>query len=124
MTGEMVDSGAREDFASGAVRDSGTNKVRPDLISPLAELRLGEWCGAGAVKYTPWNWAKGIPASRCFESLKRHVAKYAAGMDDEDHVAAIMWNAMAIIHNEEAVKLGLLPEEMDDMPPEWARRSE
>ena len=44
----MHDSGKRERFASGAVRDTAQDKPRPDLISPFALERLGEWLRIGA----------------------------------------------------------------------------
>ena len=64
----IKDSGNRERFATGAVRDTANDKPRPDLISPFFLMRLGEHLRKGANKYTEWNWAKGIPSSRCFES--------------------------------------------------------
>ena len=38
---ELHDSGERREFASGAVRDRGGRKPRPDLISPHAQMREG-----------------------------------------------------------------------------------
>jgi hypothetical protein len=42
--------------------------------------------------------------------------KYQQGKRDEDHLAAIMFNAMALIHYEEMIERGLLPAELNDMP--------
>jgi len=112
----MADSGKREEFKSGAVRDTAEGKPRPDLISPFFEERLGAWLELGAAKYSDHNWTKGIPISRCYASLRRHLMQWAQGRDDEDHMAAVACNVMFIIHNEEAVKKGLLPDSMDDMP--------
>lgn len=112
----MHDSGARQSFSTGAVRDTAEDKPRPDLFSPFAEERVGEWLRLGALKYSENNWAKGIPNSRCFASLRRHVMRYHQGDRTEDHLAAVLFNAMAIIHNEEMIRLGLLPAELDDMP--------
>lgn len=39
----MHDSGKREEFCTGAVRDASKGKPRPDLISPFFEERLGHW---------------------------------------------------------------------------------
>jgi len=111
----MHDSGKRQEFTTGAMRDTADDKPRPDLISPFAEERLGEWMRKGAVKYHEFNWAKGLPMSRCLSSLCRHIMKFKQGMKDEDHLSAILFNAMAIIHYEEMIKRGWLPKELDDI---------
>ena len=112
----MHDSGNRENFSTGAVRDTADDKPRPDLISPFALMRLGEWLRLGAEKYDERNWEQGIPIQRCIASLYRHLLAYQAGENDEDHMAAIMCNAMFVIHNEEMIADGVLPAELDDMP--------
>jgi hypothetical protein len=42
--------------------------------------------------------------------------RYQQGKRDEDHLAAIMFNAMALIHYEEMIERGRLPAELNDMP--------
>ena len=106
----------KQKFESGAVRDVAESKPRPDLISPFAEERLGEWLRLGAEKYDTRNWEQGIPNSRHFESLERHVMYFNQGRKDEDHLSAILFNAMAIIHNQEMIKRGVLSASLDDMP--------
>ena len=106
----MTDSGKRQSFGKGmAIRDTADDKPRPDLISPFAEERQGHWLRMGAAKYAERNWEKGMPFSRCVASLKRHLMKYQQGKRDEDHLAAIMFNAMALIHYEEMIERGVLP---------------
>ncbi len=78
----MQDSGKRETFSTGAVRDTAEGKPRPDLFSPFAMERIGLWLMRGAEKYSEHNWAKGIPASRCMASLHRHLMKYMQGATD------------------------------------------
>jgi len=112
----MHDSGDRDKFNSGAVRDNGEKKPRPDLISPFSKFRLGEWLRKGAEKYSARNWEKGIPISREIEAIERHLAQYQMGMTNEDHMAAIMCNAMFILHYEEMIKMGVLPASLDDRP--------
>ncbi|MCX7429346.1 MAG: DUF5664 domain-containing protein [Planctomycetia bacterium] len=112
----MEDSGERQQFASGAVRDTAAGKPRPDLISPHAHMREGTWLGIGAVKYAERNWEAGIPISRCVASLFRHLVAYMLGQDNEDHMAAIRTNAGFIIHNEEEVKAGRMDPTIMDMP--------
>ena len=116
MIREMQDSGERQSFDTGAVRDSATLKPRIDLISPFALQRVGEWLRLGAQRYTERNWEKGIPVSRCIASLYRHLVAYHAGDHREDHMAAIMCNASFIMHYEEMVQRGGLDRGLLDMP--------
>ena len=118
----MRNSGAEESFTTGAVRDTSDDKMRPDLFSPFAEERVGNWLMLGARRYAERNWEKGMPFSRCWASLCRHKTKWQQGQRDEDHLAAIIFNAMAIIHFEEMVRRGVLPEQLDDMPAYQAAR--
>ena len=97
---DMHDSGQRQAFDSGAVRDVQTGKGRYDLLPTAALMRDAAWIELGAQKYSDRNWEKGIPISRCVDSLFRHLVKYIAGYQDEDHLAAIRWNAGAIMFYE------------------------
>lgn len=112
----MEDSGKRQEFSTGAVRDSADNKSRPDLISPYAQMRKGEWLRLGAVKYAERNWEKGMNFSRCIASLERHLQQFKMGLINEDHLAAIAVNAEFLMHYEAMIERGLLPAELDDMP--------
>lgn len=104
----MKDSGERENFESGAVRDRRDGKGRFDLISPFALKRLALVYEKGAKKYADRNWEKGIPASRCLDSALRHLNQYLAGHKDEDHLAQCAFNIFAVMHFEE-----VLPEMID-----------
>ena len=112
----MHDSGKRQKFASGAVRDTAEGKPRPDLISPFAQERLGKWLELGARKYAERNWEAGMPLSRMLASLCRHLNKYQQGDQSEDHLAAIMCNAMFLAHGETMISAGVWPSEFDDLP--------
>jgi len=112
----MRDSGKREEFTTGAVRDTADKKPRPDLISPFFAERLGEWLRLGAEKYTPRNWEKGIQFSRTLASLERHVMAWKQGDRSEDHLAAVACNTMFLIHYEEMIRRDVLPANLDDMP--------
>ena len=118
----MHDSGTREGFTTGAQRDTAEGKPRPDLVSPFAMRRLGRWLALGAQKYSPRNWEKGIPIERSVESLYRHVLAFQAGETDEDHMAAVMCNAMFILHTEEMVRRNVLPKALVVMPDYRPRR--
>lgn len=116
MESKIHDSGKRQSFEGGAVRDSADDKPRIDLISPFALERLGHWMRLGAEKYAERNWETGMPISRCVASMHRHLNKYQQGCTDEDHLAAILFNAMAIAHYEEMIARGHLRGSIDDMP--------
>jgi hypothetical protein len=113
---KMKDSGKRQTFDTGAVRDSDEDKIKPELISPFAMERLADWLSAGAKKYARRNWEKGISVERCFASMYRHLLKFQMCEHDEDHLAAIFCNCMMILHFEESIKRGLLPPSLLDMP--------
>lgn len=112
---KVKDSGKRQEFNTGAVRDIQEGKGRYDLISPIALRRLARHYENGAKKYGEHNWTKGMPLSRYLDSLIRHAYKLLAGMDDEDHAAAIAWNAFAYIHTKELIDQGKLPKELDNI---------
>lgn len=113
----VKDSGERREFSTGSVRDVRTGKGRYDLIPPGPLLRLAKHYENGAVKYGDRNWEKGQPLSSYADSMLRHCQKYLAGDRSEDHLAAIPWNAFAIIFTEEMLRLGKFPPEFNDMPP-------
>jgi len=113
---EVKDSGKRQEFKTGSVRDTNIGKGRYDLISPLMLQRLAKHFENGAVKYGDRNWEKGQPLSRYFDSAVRHLYKHLEGQRDEDHLAAAIWNVGAMIHTEELIERGLLPKELNDLP--------
>jgi hypothetical protein len=113
---EVQDSGARQEFPTGSVRDTREGKGRYDLISPIALRRLARHYENGARKYGDRNWEKGQPLSRYLDSAMRHLCGLLHGFTDEDHAAAAMWNMAAFIHTGEKIAAGELPEELDDMP--------
>ena len=97
----MKDSGKRETYSTGAKREPVADKeMRPELFSPEALIRDAKWYAQGASKYGDRNWEKGIPFTNCIGSMLRHIIKYMNGQDDEDHLAAIRWNAGALCHYE------------------------
>lgn len=115
---EVKDSGEREEFGTGAVRDSQGDKGRYDLVLSLTHMiyRLARHFENGAVKYGDDNWKKGIPLRRYLDSAFRHLTKYAAGETDEDHLSAAIWNLMCHGETANMIERGLLPIDLDDMP--------
>ena len=94
------DSGERELLGSGAVRDVQTGKPRYDCIPTGPLKRLAELYARGAEKYSDFNWHKGMPTQRAMASMLRHAEAYRGGDRSEDHLAAVCWNAMAIMEFE------------------------
>jgi hypothetical protein len=101
------DSGARQEFETGAKRDTQTGKDRYDLIPTHALRRVAGLYARGAEKYDDNNWHKGIPFSRCLSSLERHLNQWKQGDTEEDHLAAVVWNALAIMHYQEVGRVDL-----------------
>lgn len=98
------------------MRDTTEEKGRFDLLSPIAEARLALHSQRGAIKYSDRNWEKGQPLSVYYDSCRRHLNKYLEGQTDEDHLAAAMWNIQGLIHTEEMIRRGILPEKLNDLP--------
>lgn len=112
----VQDSGERQEFDTGSVRDSREGKGRFDLLPSYALLRLAQHFENGAVKYGDRNWEKGQPISRYLDSAIRHLYAYLGGSRNEDHLAAVAWNALAAIQTEEVIRRGDLPGELADLP--------
>ncbi len=112
---ETKDSGKRDEFETGARRDTQDDKPRYDLIPPEALKRLAELYARGAAKYGEGNFEKGMPFRRVYASLLRHLFSWAMAEHDEDHLAAVAWNAFALMFYEEKILDGSLPYELDDM---------
>ena len=108
---ELKDSGKREGFKSGAVRDSREGKGRYDLITPLGLKRLAIVMEKGAKKYEARNWEKGMEFSRLLDSAQRHLEQFKMGLTDEDHLAHAAFNIFAIQHFQELGRTDL-----DDLP--------
>ena len=118
----MRHSDQQTDFPTGAKRDDSEGKGSPSLISPVLLHRTGEHLRKGEEHYPRGddnvsNWSKGMPFRRTADSLIRHIYQWLAGDDEEDHLAAIVCNAMFLMHFEEAIASGGLPETLDDRDP-------
>lgn len=114
----LPDSGKREDFTTGSVRDSREGKGRFDLLPPRALKRLAVHFERGARKYGDRNWEKGQPLQRFIDSTMRHLTCWQAGRRDEDHLIAAAWNLLAHVETQERIDAGELPAVLDDFP--WA----
>ncbi len=106
----LKDSGERRQFATGAVRDRAVGKGRFDLIPSQMKFRLARHYEAGAIKYSERNWEKGMEFSIYVDAAERHMEKYKDGWNDEDHLAAAIWNLAALMFMEQKHP------ELDDLP--------
>ena len=98
------DSGEREQYASGMVRDVETGKPRYDLLLPEGIpfneqllTRFAALLARGAEKYTERNWERASgqeEMDRFKASAIRHLMQWASGETDEAHAAAVMFNLM------------------------------
>ena len=107
---QILDSGNRREFDTGAKRDIEEGKGRYDLLPWSAIHQLAVHCELGAKKYGERNCEKGIPIHSLLDSSIRHLSKYMQGATDEDHLRAAMWNISFAIWMEENKP------EMQDIP--------
>ncbi len=92
----VKDSGKREEYASGMVRDVTENKTDYSLIydGPMLD-RWAEHLTKGGIKYAARNWmlASGDAEMDRFKiSAARHFRQWLRGDTDEDHAAATYFN--------------------------------
>jgi len=112
----LKDSGAREEFASGAVRDRQPGKGKPSLVPSWVIWLVSRIFEDGATKYLPRNWEKGMVLSVYIDSAERHLAKLKAGLRDEPHASQVIWNMIAYVFTAWLVKLGFRDKSLNDMP--------
>lgn len=97
----VKDSGKREEFASGMMRDTAEDKV--DYSLPLNGPMYKRWAAhltKGAKKYPDvkpgvpnWMLASGdAELVRFRKSALRHFIQWWEGQTDEDHAAAVLFN--------------------------------
>jgi len=92
----VKDSGKRESYESGMVRDTAEGKIDYSLVydGPMLK-RWAEHLTKGAKKYAVRNWMKATGEAeleRFRESAARHFAQWMEGEVDEDHAAAVLFN--------------------------------
>lgn len=97
---EILDSGNRREFETGAVRDMSEGKGRFDLLPLEVIWDLAKHFEKGATKYGEYNWQKGIPVNSYWDSAVRHLWKHKLGWIDEDHAIAALWNVACMIWEE------------------------
>lgn len=96
----MKSSKEKRTFSSGSQRDSSDGKPRMELL-PLDILeRVAVWYAEGADKYGDNNWRMGQPQSAVVGSLLRHLSKWMRREEDEDHLSAVVWNALCLMNTD------------------------
>ncbi len=97
----------RQEYSTGMMRDTSTNKARYDLLDMPMLARWADLMARGAEKYGAHNWKKAETQEeldRFRESAIRHFFQWFSGDTDEDHAAAVYFN----IAGAEMVKTKLL----------------
>jgi len=92
------DSGERQPYASGMVRDTQAGKPDYTLIDYEFLTRLAEHLGKGLVKYGRDNWKLANSEEeivRFKSSALRHLIQWLSGDLVEDHASAVVFNIMA-----------------------------
>jgi hypothetical protein len=92
----VKDSGKRQQFESGMVRDVTEGKTDYSLVldGPMFR-RWAEHLTKGAQKYSKRNWMKAAgdgEYERFKESALRHFLQWYWGETDEDHASAVFFN--------------------------------
>ena len=113
---EILDSGDRTAFQTGAVRDMHEGKGRMDLLPWNAIIQVSKHCERGAKKYGEHNVDRGIPVHSLMDSGIRHAAKHLTGQTDEPHLTAACWNLLW------ALEMELTRPDMMDVP--WKNEAE
>ncbi len=90
------DSGCRQEYDSGMVRDTQEGKTNYLLIrTGVMFRRWAEHLTKGADKYGPDNWLLADSQEeldRFRQSAARHFEQWLDGDRDEDHAAAVFFN--------------------------------
>ena len=113
---EIKDSGQRTEFETGAVRDAQGGKGRFDLLPKMTIWALAHHYEKGCQKYGDRNWEKGIPIKNFMDSAQRHLTEFELGFEDENHLIAALWNIACAYETLLRIKMGILPESLDDLP--------
>lgn len=85
-------------------RDNADDKLDYTLVPIESMDRLVRHYMNGLKKYGRDNWKKlSLPEDikRYEQSMYRHLMQYLAGFHDEDHLAAVAWNAMCLMYFQE-----------------------
>ncbi len=89
-------------YTGGGTREKSDHKPTFKYLPRNGMDRLGLRYRYGELKYgAGGNFLGGLPVSDCWDSSMRHLLAYQAGDNSEDHLAAVLWNVLCIMHTEE-----------------------
>lgn len=77
-----------------------TIRYRYDLIPPEGLKAVAEAYAEGAVKYSAFNWEKGMPVHDILNHAIAHILDWLSGDRSEDHLGHCGWNLMAAMHSQ------------------------
>jgi len=89
---------------NGGNRDSAEGKPDYTLIPIPSLRRIANHYMNGLKKYGRGNWkllSTDADIARYQQSMMRHMMQYLNGEKDEDHLSAVVWNAMSLLYFEE-----------------------
>lgn len=76
-------------------RKESDGKPPMDLIPPIVLTALAEILAFGAQKYEPYNWAKGLPWSKVYAAMQRHLNSWWSGERyDKETNKSHLWHAL------------------------------
>jgi hypothetical protein len=78
-------------------------------------MKLARRFEDGAAKYSRDNWKQGIPLSRYVDSLYRHLWAFMENDDTEDHLGAIIWNAVCLSETMDLIDGGVVSPDLYDI---------
>lgn len=96
-------------FATGAVRNNSDGKGRFDLIPPCVLEALAKRLELGANEHGEYNFMLGIPNASLYDSAMRHLNQARMGLNDEDHLSALLTNVAFLIYNRAFNLGGIVP---------------
>lgn len=110
----VKDSGKREEFSGGMVRDVEESKTDYTLVldGPMFE-RWAVHLTKGAKKYAARNWMKAegeVELERFKRSALRHFLQWFRGENDEDHASGCYFNINGAEYVKERIRKELLRE--------------
>lgn len=118
----MSDEVSVGDLNSNA-KGSGARKNGGKVSFSIVPLHLLAGCArvlmGGLIKYAPWNWAKGMDWSVCFDCTCRHLFRWWYLREDldpesgEHHLDHVLCNVLFLRHYAVSYKEG------DDRPPSF-----
>ena len=128
----VKDSGTRQEFASGMVRDTADDKI--DYSLPANGPMYKRWAGhltKGAKKYPDtkpgspnWMLARGEEEYIRFrKSAYRHFMQWFWGETDEDHASAVFFNINGAEYVKEKVDREIRVDNVEKLAEEFCQRS-